>query len=72
MKKQTSYKLGYAPKIAYHITQNNRDKVQYFLGQHVRKYGELNVVEMTYIAEYLKDSGIDSLKLNLYYLNCLK
>ena len=41
MKNNTKYKDGYLPKIAYHIANQNPDKLNYFTERHEAKYGKL-------------------------------
>ena len=37
----TKYPDGYLPKIAYHIANQNADKLEYFTDQHEALYGKL-------------------------------
>jgi len=52
------YPNGYLPKIAYHIANQNADKLNYFTERHEAKYGKLTqedmhkVIDMVY--EHIK------------------
>ena len=54
----TKYPDGYLSKIAYHIANQNPDKLNYFTAQHEAKYGKLTqddmhkVIDMVY--EHIK------------------
>ena len=54
----TKYPDGYLPKIAYHIANQNPDKLNYFTDQHEALYGKLTqedihkVIDMVY--EHIK------------------
>jgi len=56
--KNTKYADGYLPKMAYHIVNNNADKLNYFTERHEAKYGKLTqddmnkVIDMVY--EHIK------------------
>ena len=58
--KQNRYPNGYLPKIAYHIAQSNYDKVEYFLNQQTRRYGELTILDMTFILNAIVDMGAEA------------
>ena len=58
--KQNRYPNGYLPKIAYHIAQNNYAKVDYFLTQQTRRYGELTILDMTFILNAIVDMGAEA------------
>ena len=57
--KQNRYPNGYLPKIAYHIAQENHSKVDYFLNQQTRRYGELTILDMTFILNTIVDMGAE-------------
>lgn len=44
--KNKRYADGYLPKIAYHISQSNPDKVDYFTERHEAKYGKLTASDI--------------------------
>tara|TARA_B100001093_G_C26580898_1_gene907212 strand:- start:50 stop:223 length:174 start_codon:yes stop_codon:yes gene_type:complete len=56
--KNTKYADGYLPKMAYHIVNNNADRLNYFTERHEAKYGKLTqddmnrVIDMVY--EHIK------------------
>ena len=56
--KNRKYADGYLPKIAYHIANQNADKLKYFTSRHEAKYGKLThedmhkVIDMVY--EHIK------------------
>ena len=56
--KNRKYTDGYLPKIAYHIANQNPDKLNYFTERHEAKYGKLTqddmhkVIDMVY--EHIK------------------
>jgi len=56
--KNRKYADGYLPKIAYHIANQNPDKLNYFTERHETKYGKLTqddmhkVIDMVY--EHIK------------------
>jgi hypothetical protein len=47
------YPNGYLPKIAYHMAQGNRQKVEYFVGRHVQQHGPLTDKDLEVIAKTL-------------------
>ena len=51
MKNNTKYADGYLPKIAYHIANNNADKLEYFTSRHEAKYGKLTQKDMNRVID---------------------
>ena len=49
--KNKRYADGYLPKIAYHISQSNRDKVDYFTERHEAKYGKLTASDISKVID---------------------
>ena len=49
--KNRKYADGYLPKIAYHISQSNRDKVDYFTERHEAKYGKLTASDISKVID---------------------
>ena len=49
--KNNRYADGYLPKIAYHISQANSEKVNYFTNKHEEKYGKLTAVDISRVID---------------------
>ena len=49
--KNNRYADGYLPKIAYHISQANREKVDYFTERHEAKYGKLTASDISKVID---------------------
>ena len=49
--KNNRYTDGYLPKIAYHIANNNADKLEYFTSRHEAKYGKLTQKDMNRVID---------------------
>jgi len=47
----TKYPDGYLPKIAYHIANQNADKLEYFTAQHEAKYGKLTASDISKVID---------------------
>jgi hypothetical protein len=49
------YADGYLPKIAYHISQRNTDKVNFFTKRHEDKYGKLTAKDMNKLIDIVME-----------------
>ena len=49
--KNKRYADGYLPKIAYHISKSNTEKVNYFTNKHEEKYGKLTAVDISRVID---------------------
>jgi len=55
MKNNTKYADGYLPKIAFHISQANADKVNYFTERHEAKYGKLTASDISKVIDMVME-----------------
>ena len=53
--KNRKYADGYLPKIAYHIANQNPDKLNYFTERHEVKYGKLNANDINKIIDLVME-----------------
>jgi len=53
--KNNRYADGYLPKIAYHISQRNTDKVNAFTKRHEDTYGKLTAKDMNKIIDMVME-----------------
>ena len=51
MKNRRNYADGYLPKIAFHISQSNSEKVDYFTKRHESKYGKLTASDISKVID---------------------
>jgi len=51
MKNRRNYADGYLPKIAFHISQSNSEKVDYFTKRHEDKYGKLTAADISKVID---------------------
>ena len=49
------YPDGYLPKIAYHIANQNVDKLNYFTAQHEAKYGKLTASDVSKVIDMVTE-----------------
>ena len=53
--KNNRYADGYLPKIAYHISQRNTDKVNFFTKRHEDKYGKLTAEDVNKVIDLVME-----------------
>lgn len=53
--KNKRYADGYLPKIAFHISQANADKVNYFTERHEAKYGKLTASDISKVIDMVME-----------------
>jgi len=56
--KNRKYADGYLPKIAYHISKSNSEKVNYFTERHETKYGKLGANDINKIIDMVMELAI--------------
>lgn len=56
--KNNRYADGYLPKIAYHISQRNTDKVNVFTKRHEDTYGKLTAKDMNKIIDMVMEIAV--------------
>jgi len=56
--KNNRYADGYLPKIAYHISQRNTDKVNAFTKRHEDTYGKLTAKDMNKIIDMVMEIAV--------------
>ena len=56
--KNRKYADGYLPKIAYHISKSNSEKVNYFTERHESKYGKLNANDINKIIDMVMELAV--------------
>ena len=52
------YPNGYLPKIAYHIANQNVDKLNYFTAQHEAKYGKLTASDVSKVIDMVTELAV--------------
>tara|TARA_R100001460_G_scaffold10094_11_gene23929 strand:+ start:456 stop:653 length:198 start_codon:yes stop_codon:yes gene_type:complete len=57
---KSKYLDGYLPKIVYHLTKGNKDKVQYFYDQQVKRYGPFTCADYDRLGELLQKERINA------------
>ena len=55
MSNRKKYADGYLPKIAYHISKSNSEKVDHFTKRHESKYGKLNANDINKIIDMVME-----------------
>ena len=58
MKNRRNYADGYLPKIAYHISQRNTDKVNFFTKRHEDKYGKLTAEDVNKVIDMVTEIAL--------------
>jgi len=53
--KNNRYADGYLPKIAFHISQANSEKVDYFTERHEAKYGKLTASDISKVIDMVME-----------------
>ena len=53
--KDKRYADGYLPKIAYHISQANGEKVEYFTKRHEDAYGKLTAGDISKVIDMVME-----------------
>ena len=56
--KNSNYADGYLPKIAYHISKSNSEKVDYFTERHESKHGKLNANDINKIIDLVMELAV--------------
>ena len=56
--KNNRYADGYLPKIAFHISQRNTDKVNFFTKRHEETYGKLTAKDMNKIIDMVMELAV--------------
>jgi hypothetical protein len=58
MKNRRNYADGYLPKIAFHISQRNTDKVNFFTKRHEDKYGKLTAKDISKVIDMVTEIAL--------------
>ena len=56
--KNRKYADGYLPKIAYHISKSNSEKVNYFTERHESKYGKLTASDISKVIDMVMELAV--------------